>query len=103
MKKESKSQKAQVKGMLSVVPTPSQLSSETVQREGRSKPHRVTLDLSSEQYKKLKFAAIAGRARGVKEGSQVLDSMSAILEAAMDIVINKHPSLSEPLGPDDFC
>ena len=98
MKKIKGSSKG-TKRMLSVVPErPVSSGSKTA----RSKPHRVTLDLSSEQYKKLKFAAIAGKARGVKDGTQSLDSMSAILETAMNIVIDKYPSLSEPLGPDDF-
>ena len=97
--KEARGSSKEKKRVLSVVPEPSASSSS---KTARSKPHRVTLDLSSEQYKKLKFVAIAGKARGIKEGTQSLDSMSAILETAMNIVIDRYPSLSEPLGPDDF-
>ena len=87
---------------LSVVPEVADRADNKTETKARRKPHRVTLDLSKERYKRLKFAAIAGRARGVKDGSQALDSMNVIIEKALDDYLEKHPSLFQPLGPDDL-
>ena len=87
---------------LSVVPEVADKADNKTATKARRKPHRVTLDLSEARYKRLKFAAIAGRARGVKDGTQTLDSMNVIIERALDDYLEKRPSLFHPLGPDDL-
>ena len=90
------------KPKLSVVPEVADCAGNKTTAKARRKPHRVTLDLSEARYKRLKFAAIAGRARGVKDGTQTLDSMNVIIERALDDYLEKRPSLFQPLGPDDL-